>query len=259
MYRRLVLALLGLMLASCGGGGGGLSPGPTAVPRPSVAFEPSTISVDAASYDFFGIFAFTASTNGVPKPIDPADGTLACNGGYHVQLQIRAGPDQLGVVRDQYVVLPLLASPPAGSKLTCAGTWGIFDASGALLGSATLNATIDYNQTGTIIGFSPTPATVHAAGGDPPIELAYTSAAGFSIEALDPANGTLACPNGYAPQTQLSAGPNTPGAIEDRLTVVTSSIAPPAGTKLQCFVTYGLLNPAKLLVAEATLTLTLLY
>jgi hypothetical protein len=252
------LGLLALVLAACSGGGRG-SPGPAATPAPSAAFQPASVTVHARAFDYFGTFAFTAAANGTPKPIAPADGTLACDGGYHIPLDIRSGPDQLGLVRDQYVVLPLLASPPAGTTLTCTSEWGIFGASGALLASATLDATVVYDQSGTIIDFSPSSATVRASGGNAPIFLEYTSTAGYSVKPLAPADGALACPGGYAPQTQLRAGPGKSGAIEDQLVVLTASIAPPPGTSLACTTTYALLDPTGTPVAQASLAVTVQY
>lgn len=252
------LSLLALALAACSGGGGG-SPGPAATATPSADFQPASVTVHARSFDYFGTFAFTAAANGAPKPIAPADGTLACNGGYHIPLDIRSGPDQLGLVRDQYVVLPLLASPPAGTTLTCTSEWGVYGGNGALLTSATLNAMVVYDQSGTIIDFSPSTATVRASGANAPIFLQYTSEAGYSVKADTPADGALACPGGYAPQTQLRAGPGKSGAIEDQLVILTASIAAPPGTSLACNTTYALLDPTGTVVARASLAVTLQY
>jgi hypothetical protein len=176
-----------------------------------------------------------------------------------VPLQIRAGPDEIGVVRDQYVVLPLLATPPAGTTLTCTSEWGTYSAAGTLLASTTLNATIVYDQSGTTIAFSPSKATIKASGGNAPIYLDYTSATGFSIAPVSPSTTTLACPNGYAPTTQLHAGPGKSGEVVDQLVIDTASISPPAGTKLACTATYGLYDSMNTLAAQATLAVTLEY
>lgn len=251
-------SLLALALAACSGGSD-RSPEPAATPAPSAAFQPASVTIHARDFVYFGTFAFTAAANGVPKPIAPADGTLACAGGYRIPLDIRSGPDQLGLVRDQYVVLPLLASPPAGATLSCTSEWGIFGGNGAQLASATLNATVVYDQSGTIVDFSPASATIRANGGNAPIFLEYTSEAGYSVKPETPADGTLACPGGYAPQTQLRAGPGKSNEIEDQLVISTTSIAPPAGTSLACETTYALLDPTGTLVARASLAVTLQY
>jgi hypothetical protein len=217
------------------------------------------VTVHTSAYDYYGVLAYEAASDGVPKPIDPANGTLACNGGYSVPLQIRAGPDLLGVVRDQYVILPLLASPPAGTTLTCTSRYGLYTTAGTLIASNTLNASIVYDANGTTITFDPATATVAASGGNAPIFIDYTSTLGFSIVPTSPANATLACPGGYAPQTQLRAGPGKAGIVVDQLAVLTYTIAPPPGTTLPCTVTYGLRDTNKTIVATATASITLQY
>jgi hypothetical protein len=245
-------------LAACSGGGGG-SPAPVSSAAPTAAFVPASVTIHSSAYDYYGNLNFSAVANAVPKPISPADGSLACTGGIEVPLDIRSGPVQLDLVRDQFVVLPLRAQLPQGTTLACKSTWGIYQGS-TLLASTTLQATIVYDTGAPAISFTPSTVTLQASGaGNPTIVLAYVDQSGFSLAPVAPASGYLDCGNGYLVVTKLHAGAGVPGFVQDDVSVDMTSISPPAGSTLTCTSTWALDETGGSAVQTATLNATLQY
>lgn len=249
-----------LVLAACGGGGSSSTPAPSPSPVATAEFLPSSITVKASAYDYYGTLAFSSIAGAHPQPISPADGSLACNNGYSVPLQIRSGPAELTLVRDQYVILPQANVLPQGTTLTCTSTWGVYDASDDLLAKAQLQATVVYDTGVPAISFSPSTVTLGAtSGSNPAITLAYTSASGFTAQPVAPADGSLACSGGYDIPVQLRAGAGATGLIKDTYVVLFDKISPPAGTSLTCTSEWGVYDASNTQVQTATLNATVTY
>jgi hypothetical protein len=263
--RAILGAVATTALAACSGGGGSspAAPVPTATPSspPFIEFVPATISVRSSQFDYFGELTYSARTGLVPKPLSPAKGVLACNGGYSVVMQIHQGPAPIGVVHDQYLVLPLTANPPEGTTLSCTSTWGLYDASGALVAQAPLQATLIYDTGKPAIYFMPASLKIESSSGTAVATLAYISHAGLKDKPVTPGSGYLACAGGYSVKPQLRAGPALPGYIAVLYEIDPADVTPkPAkGATLDCTTTWGLADTAGNVVQVATLKVAITY
>lgn len=263
LCRRLAIVIVAACVAGCGGGGASSTPRPTSNPAaPFIAFAPSNISVRSSQFDFFGYLTYTARAGLVPKPISPANGALGCDRGLNVALQIHQGPAPIGVVHDQYVVLPLSVNPPKGTTLTCSSTWGLFDASGAIVAQAPLQAKLVYDTGNPAIYFNPAKLTLASTAGIATSMLAYADSSGFKARPVVPASLTMACTGGATLKPQISAGGILQGYVQDRFAIDPTAVTPqpPAGTKsVACSTEWGLFDASGNLVQKAVLAVVITY
>lgn len=113
---------------------------------PAIEFVPASLTLSGSQSAYTGTLAYTAFYGYVPKPIAPADGYLACAGGYAIPLAVKAGGYDKGLIDDSFTVTPTAVSPkpPPGTQLSCQSTWGVYDSGGKLLALSTLQATVSY-------------------------------------------------------------------------------------------------------------------
>jgi hypothetical protein len=261
MVRLCTVALFVLAASGCSGGGGASTPAPAASP-PFIAFAPSSISLRSSQFDYFGFLTFTARAGLVPKPVSPADGSLACDQGFHVGLQVHQGPAPIGVVHDEYLVLPQTAKPSLGTTLTSSATWGLFDESGTMVAQGQpLQAKILYDTGKPGIYFTPAKLVTKSSAGIVTSILAYSSLKGFDGKPLAPKTGFLACKGGYTLTPKLRAGPLLSGYVQVRYEVDPSAVSPEPkkGQTLDCASEWGLIDSAGNVVEEATLAASVTY
>jgi hypothetical protein len=262
MIRRLFVAFFAIAVTGCSGGSGSTAPGPTPSPAAFIAFVPNDISLRSSQFDYFGFLTYSARAGLVPRPISPPDGSLACDQGIRVRLQIHQGPAPIGVVHDEYLVLPLSAKPKLGTTLTCSSTWGLFDKNGTMVAQAQpLQAKITYDTGKRGIYFSPSVLILKSSGGLATSTLAYATANGFKGKALAPLTGFLTCKGGYTLTPQLRAGPLLPGYLQTYYEIDPSAVEPKPkkGQTLGCASVWGLVDPAGNVAETAALVVAITY
>jgi hypothetical protein len=231
-----------------------------ASPSARIAFEPHEFSMLSSRYDYLGTLVYPAISGILPKPVPPSNGYLACNGGYSVDLQVRAGPYFKGYIADQFVVLPRSVSPPRGTILHCTSTWGLYTKIGnRFLSSATLTATIVYDTGPLPIEFLPAAVSLKSSGGSFDGTLAYYNVPGLTIRPIPASGPPLSCGGGLYLKFSISAGPVVGSTIHDRYTIDPNSASLPVGTTLLCSSTWGAYSPNGSLLGQSTLHASILY
>jgi hypothetical protein len=233
---------------------------PSPSPAPFITFVPDTITVRASKFDYFGELTYSGRAGLVPQPVSPASGYLACDRGFSVALRVHAGPAPIGVVHDEYLVLPLSVSPAKGTILTCSATWGLFDG-GTLVAQAPLHATVIYDTGKPAIYFNPRTLAFKSSDGTTSSVLAYATTADLKVEPISPKGGILACDGGYTLTTRLKAGGVLQGYVQDNYVVDPDAVAPkPAvGQTLTCSSTWGLADSHGDVVQTAKIAVSLTY
>jgi hypothetical protein len=262
ILRRICVSLLAVSCAACSGGGGSaVAPSPTPSPAPFISFVPASINFKSSAFDYFGELTYTARTGLVPKPLTPPNGSMTCNDGLNIGLQIHQGPAPIGVVHDEYVVLPLNVQPAIGTVLNCTSTWGLYDSSGALVAQAPLQATVTYDNGRPAIYFTPAALAFKASAGSGTSVLAYATTAGFKPKPLSPDTGNLACQGGYTLAPKFRAGSSFPGYDQIRFELDPSAVSPvpPSGTTVACAATWGLADAAGNIVQRAALNVKITF
>jgi hypothetical protein len=224
---------------------------------PEIVFEPRWFSMLSSEYVHTGVISYAAAPGVYPRPVPPANGYLACNGGYSVDLQISAGPYVKGRIDDRFVVLPQSARPPKGTILKCSSTWGLYAKTGnVLLGSTTLYATIVYDTGIAPIVFEPAKIALTAGSGPYVGTLAYGDAANRGVRPIPATGGYLNCPGGTAVPLHVAAGRDVGGQVRDTYTIVPSSLVVAPGSAITCSSTWGAYDAAGTLLGQATLEAT---